>query len=72
MSTAILLFEGTASAESKTITQEARYDDPIKGSMKWRSVTKIVNDNSHVFELFGIDKTGNEEKMMEITYTRKK
>jgi len=25
-----------------------------------------------VFELFGIDKTGNEEKMMEITYTRKK
>jgi len=37
--------------------------------MKWRSVTKIVNDNSHVFELFGIDKTGNEEKMIEITYS---
>jgi len=72
MSTAILLFEGTASADGKTITQEARYDDPIKGSMKWRSVTKIVNDNGHVFELFGADKTGNEEKIMDITYTRKK
>jgi len=72
MGTAILLFEGTESADGKTITQEARYDDPIKGPMTYRSVTKIVDDNTHVFEMFGIDKTGKEEKMMDITYTRKK
>ncbi len=39
--------------------------------MKWRSVTKIVNDNTHVFEMYGTAKKGKEEKMMEITYTRK-
>ncbi len=72
MGTAILFFEGTASADGKAITQECRYDDPIKGPMKWRSVTKIVDDNTHVFEMYGTDKSGKEEKMMEITYTRKR
>jgi hypothetical protein len=72
MGTAILVFEGTASADGKTITQEARYDDPLKGPMKWRSVTRIVDDNTHVFEMYGTDKKGKEEKMMEITYTRKR
>jgi hypothetical protein len=71
MGTGILFFEGTASTDGKTITQEARHDNPIKGPMTWRSVTKIVDDNSHLFELFGIGETGKEEKMMEITYTRK-
>ncbi len=72
MGTAILFFEGTASADGKAITQECRYDDPIKGPMKWCSVTKIVDDNTHVFEMYGTDKSGKEEKMMEITYTRKR
>lgn len=71
MGTAILLFEGTAGADGKTITQDSRYDDPIKGPMTWRSVTKIVDDNTVVFEMYGIDQKGKEEKMMEITYTRK-
>jgi hypothetical protein len=72
MGTAILVFEGTGSADGKTITQESRYDDPIKGPMKWRSVTRIVGDNTYVFEMYGTDKRGKEEKMMEITYTRKR
>ncbi len=72
MGTAILFFEGTASTDGKTITQENRYDDPVKGPMKWRSVTKIVDDNTHVFEMYGTDKRGKEEKMMEITYSRKR
>jgi hypothetical protein len=72
MGTVILFFEGTGSADGKTITQECRYDDPIKGPMKWRSVTRIVDDNTHLFEMYGTDKSGKEEKMMEITYTRKR
>jgi hypothetical protein len=72
MGTAILSFEGTAGADGKTITQETRYDDPIKGPMKWRSVTRIVDNNTHVFEMYGIDKSGKKDKMMEITYTRKR
>ena len=72
MSTGIYYFEGTASADGKTITQESRYDDPLKGPMKWRSVTKIVDDNTHMFEMYGTDQRGKEEKMMEMTYIRKR
>ena len=72
MGTGIFFFEGTASADGRTITQEARYDDPLKGPVKWRSVTKIVDNNTLVFEMYGTDKRGKEEKMMEITYTRKR
>jgi len=72
MGTAILFFEGTAGPDGKTVIQESRYDDPVKGPMKWRSVTRIVDDNTHVFEMYGTEKSGKEEKMMEITYTRKR
>ena len=72
MGTALLVFEGTASADGRTITQESRYDDPIKGPVKWRSVTKFVDGNTLVFEMYGSDKSGKEEKMMEITYSRKR
>lgn len=71
MSTAILVFEGTASTDGKTITQEGHYDTPIKGPLKWRSVTKVVDDNTWSFEMYQTDKSDKEEKMMEITYTRK-
>lgn len=69
-STAILFFEGTASEDGKTITQECLYDDPIKGPMKWRSVTRIEDEETQIFEMYGTDKSGKEEKMMEIIYKR--
>ncbi len=71
MSTAIMYFEGEADAGGKTITQTSEFDDPFRGPMKWRSVTRIVDDHTHLFEMFGTDKSGKEERMMEITYTRK-
>lgn len=69
--TGIYFFEGTAGPEGKTITQESRYDDPVQGPMKYRAVTKIVDDNTMVFEMYGTDKRGKEEKMMEMAYARK-
>ncbi len=71
MGTGIYLFEGTASADGKTITQLSSYDDPMEGHMKLRAVTTIVDENSHVFEMFSTGKSGKETRMMEITYTRK-
>ncbi len=71
MSTAILVFEGTASPDGRTITQESSYDTPIKGPLKWRSVTRIIDDNTWSFEMFEINGGGEEQKMIEITYTRK-
>lgn len=71
MGTGILFFEGTAGVDDKTITQENHHNDPVRGPMTWRSVTRIINDNTWVFEMYSIYEKGKEEKGMEITYTRK-
>jgi hypothetical protein len=71
MSTAIYFFEGTASPDGKTITQQCSYDDPARGPCVWRSVTKIKNDNTQEFEMFITPQGGKEEKMMEMTVARK-
>jgi hypothetical protein len=71
MSTSILLLEGTADTDGKTVVQENHHSDPVRGPMTWRSVTRIIDDNSWVFEMYSIYQMGKEEKGMEITYTRK-
>jgi len=70
MSTTLHVMEGTSN-DDNTITQEGQYTCPIRGEMKLRSVTKIVDQNTNIFEMYGTDKSGQEMKMMEITYTRK-
>ncbi|SLM48393.1 conserved exported protein of unknown function [Nitrospira japonica] len=71
MSTSLHVMEGMA-GDAKTINQQGETTCPIRGHMKLRSVMKIVDDNTHVFEMYGTDdKGGQEVKMMEITYTRK-
>lgn len=72
MSTGIYYFEGTASSDGKSITQECSYDDPVRGPTVWRSVTKIVDDNTLEYDMFTTSKGGKEEKMMEMTVTRKR
>jgi len=72
MSTGIYYFEGTASADGKTITQESSYDDPVRGPTVWRSVTRIVDDNTLEYEMYLTPKGGKEAKMMEMTVTRKR
>ena len=71
MSTGIYFFEGTANRDGKTITQECRYDDPVRGPSVWRSVTKIKDDNTLEYVMYITPKRGKEEKMMEMTVTRK-
>lgn len=70
MGTAIMVFEGTASEDGRTITQTSRCDDPVQGPMEWRSVTHFVDDDTLEFEMYATGRSGKEEKMMEITYTR--
>ncbi len=71
MSTGIYFFQGIASADGKTITQESSYDDPVRGPTVWRSVTRIKDDNTLEYEMYLTDKTGKEEKMTEMVVTRK-
>jgi hypothetical protein len=71
MNTAIYYFVGTASPDGRIITQKCSYDDPVRGPSVWRSVTKIKDDNTVEFEMLLIPEGGKEEKMMEMTVTRK-
>jgi len=70
MNTAIYYFEGTASADGRTITQKCSYDDPVRGPSVWRSVTRIRDENTLEFEMYITPKGGKEEKMMEMTVAR--
>lgn len=69
MGTGIYYFEG--SADGNSITQTCSYDDPVRGQVQWRSVTRMVDDNHLTFEMYITDRSGKEEKMAEMEYTRK-
>jgi hypothetical protein len=71
MSTALYYFVGTASPDGKTITQHCKYDDPVRGPADWRTVTRIKDDSTIDFEMFLTPKGKKEEKMMEMTISRK-
>jgi hypothetical protein len=72
MGTSMYYMEGPAGPDPKVLTMEGSMDDPMEGPMKLRTVTKLVDTNTHVFEMYGTGKNGKEMKMLEITYTRKK
>jgi hypothetical protein len=72
MSTTIMVFEGTGSPDGKTVTMESpEYDDPVRGPLRWRSVSRVVDENNEFFEMYTIGSDGQEHKMMEIVYERK-
>ena len=71
MSTGIYYFQGTASADGKTITQECDFDDPIRGPLHWRSVTRLLDDNRLEYDMYITPKGGKEAKEVEMTVTRK-
>ena len=71
LSTGIFKFEGTASRDGKTITQECQFDDPVRGPAVWRTVTRIKDDNTTEFDMFLTPRGKKEEKMMEMTYSRR-
>jgi hypothetical protein len=72
MGTPMYYFEGMASADGKTITQESSFDDPIRGPVTRRSITRIVDENTLVYEMFNIPKGGKEVKVGEMTVSRKR
>jgi hypothetical protein len=72
MSTAIYCFEGTGSQDGSTITQECAYDDPVRGPLHWRSVSRIVDADTLVYEMYITPQGGIERKEMEMTVSRKR
>jgi hypothetical protein len=68
--TGIYNFEGTGSADGRTITQNCSYDDPVRGPLTWRNVTRIVDDNTLEFTMYTTDSGGKEDEMAVFVYTR--
>lgn len=73
MSTSILQMEGTADAGGKVITMTAIYDDPMTGKpTSMRTITTIVSNDKHTFDMYMPGPDGKEFKGMTIVYTRAK
>ncbi|TDH27013.1 DUF1579 domain-containing protein [Segetibacter sp. 3557_3] len=74
MSTAMMNMEGTWDEASKTINFKGKMLCPANGKeCEMREVYRIVDDNTHMMEMYGPDmQTGKEYKNMEIKFTRNK
>lgn len=72
MSTGLMNMEGTWDDASKSINFKGKMICPANGKeCEMREVYKIVDDNTHVMEMYGPDmKTGKAYKNMEIKFTR--
>jgi len=68
--TGIYHFEGTGSSDGKSITQTCSYDDPVRGPLTWRNVTRIVDATTLEFRMYTIDSSGREDEMAVLVYTR--
>lgn len=73
MSTALMNMEGTWDDATKSINFKGKMLCPANGKeCEMREVYKIVDDNTHIMEMYGPDmKTGKEYKNMEIKFVRK-
>jgi hypothetical protein len=68
--TGIMVMKGKYDEASKTFTFRGESIDPMTGQLiKYRSVSKWVDDNTTRFEMYG-ELSGKEEKMFEMVYTR--
>lgn len=73
MGSGIMMMEGTWDEATKSITMKGKGMDPMTmRENEYREVFKIVDDNTEIMEMYGPGHDGNEYKMMEIKYTRKK
>lgn len=74
MSTGLMNMEGNWDSTSKSITYKGKMICPANGKeCEMREVYKILDDNTHVMEMYGPDmKTGKEYKNMEIKLVRSK
>jgi len=73
MSTGIMISYGTMDSTG-TVTYTGTADDPMTGrkDVPMRIVSRFIDDDTAIMEMYGPDAEGNEFKTMEITYKRQK
>ena len=73
MGTGIMSYEGDWDAQQNSIICHGTFMDAATGQeQKCRLVSRFVDDDHHVFEMWGPDMSGKDAKWMEISYTRAK
>ncbi len=70
VSTGITLMEGTYDEATETLTMTGQTDDPTTGPTKMRSVTREISKDRCVMEMYQAGPDGQEQKCMEVIYTR--
>lgn len=70
MSTGIMTSEGTCDAQ-QACTFVGGWNDPLKGRITARMVSRRVSPGVESFEMYTVGKDGKEAKMMEILYTKR-
>lgn len=71
MNTAITTSMGTCQEPCQVVDFVGRHGDPWTGTKRpSRGVTRFVNDNEHVLELYESGSDGKEFKILQIVYTR--
>lgn len=71
MGTGMMMVSASYDAATKTFSGKGNMSCPINGPMSIRTVMKILDVNTHTYEMYMPDKSGKEFKAMEITYRRK-
>jgi hypothetical protein len=71
MSTSPIMMLGTYDKEGKVMTLTGAYECPMRGHVELKNVIKEVSDDEAVMTMYEVGWFGQEQKMMEITYTRK-
>lgn len=70
MGTGVAISIGKFDETTKSIIYHGKMYDPLAGKdTDFKSVSKMINDNEMIFEMYG-NFDGKEVKMMEISYTR--
>ncbi len=72
MGTAFYFTTGTREAGANTIDETGVWPDPMGGSSKVRSVTRLMSPDEFTYELYMVGSDGGEFKSLENRVTRKK
>jgi hypothetical protein len=67
-----MFFEGDYDVTGKVLTMTSNAAGPDGKPAMWRSVSKLISDDEHTFEMFLTPKDGKEMSMMLVTYKRSK